>query len=76
MSIPGPILLVIGLFISAHARLNAVIFGAPVSVSVLGLIALSVVLALVALALLIVRTLVRDARRSPGRPVYVITSLS
>ena len=74
MSIPIPVLVVIGLFISAHARLNAVILGQPVSVSALDLIAAAMLLALVALVLLIVRTLVRDSGRQ--RPVYVVTTLS
>lgn len=71
MAIPIPVLLVISLVISAHARLNAVILGQPVSVSALGLIALGVLLVLVAAILWIVRTILRDGLRlriQPGGP--------
>ncbi len=49
-----------GLVVSAQARLSAVILGQPVSVPVLGLVALAVVLALAALVLRLIRSAVRD----------------
>ena len=60
MTIPIPVLAVLGLIVSAHARLNAVVLGQPVSASALDLIALSVILALVAAILWIIRTILRD----------------
>jgi hypothetical protein len=49
-----------GLVVSARARLNAVILGLPVSVPVLGLVALAVVLALAAVVLGLLRSAFRD----------------
>ena len=63
MTIPIPLLIVVSLIVSAHARLNAVVLGQPVSVSALGLIALAVILVLAIALLWIARTLVRDGLR-------------
>jgi len=54
------VLAVAGLLVSAQARLNAVILGQPVSVPVLGIVALAVVLLLAALVLWLLRSAVRD----------------
>jgi hypothetical protein len=59
----NPLLLIVafaGLLASAQARLNAVILGQPVSVPVLGLVALAVVLALAAAVLWLLRSAFRD----------------
>jgi hypothetical protein len=58
----NPLLLVLafaGLLASAQARLNAVILGQPVSVPVLGIVALAVVLPLAAV-LYLLRSIARD----------------
>jgi hypothetical protein len=60
-----------GLFVSAQARLTATVLGAPVSVPVLGLVALAVVLALLALVLHLARMMLRDGLRL--RPAAVTT---
>jgi hypothetical protein len=70
-------LVIIGLIISAHARLNAVIFGQPVSVPALWLVAVAVVLTLAGFVLVMVRLILRD--RQPAyqqKPVYVVTTLT
>jgi uncharacterized membrane protein (DUF106 family) len=54
------LLVLLGLIVSAQARLNAVLLGQHVSVPVLGLVAVAVVLALAAVVLALVRTIVRD----------------
>ena len=59
----NPLLLVlgfVGLVVSAQARLNAVILGQPVSVPVLGLVALAVVLLLAIAVLWLIRSVIRD----------------
>ena len=59
----NPLLLVLafaGLLASAQARLNAVILGQPVSVPVLGIIALAVVLLLAVAVLYLLRSIARD----------------
>ncbi len=59
----NPLLLVLafaGLLASAQARLNAVILGQPVSVPVLGIVALAVVLLLAAAVLYLLRSIARD----------------
>ncbi len=59
----NPLLLVLafaGLLASAHARLNAVVLGQPVSVPVLGIVALAVVLALAVAMLWLLRSAIRD----------------
>ena len=60
MTIPIPVLVVVSLIVSARTQLHAVIFGQPVSMSGLDLIALAVVLTLVAVILWIIRTILRD----------------
>jgi hypothetical protein len=62
-----------GLAVSAQARLNAVILGQPVSVPVLGVIALGLVLLLAVLLLLLIRTGVRDGGFLRLRPRVVNT---
>ncbi len=69
MAIPVPVLVILGLFISAHARLNAVVLGQPVSASALDLIALAVLLTLVAGILWIIRTILRDGLQLRSQPV-------
>ncbi len=59
----NPLLLVLafaGLLVSARVRLNAVILGQPVSVPVLGIVALAVVLLLAAAVLWLIRSVIRD----------------
>jgi hypothetical protein len=79
MSFPVTFALIIaGLIVSAHARLNAVLFGAPVSIPWLGVAAVVLILGLVALTLHVIRLIVQDLppRESrPVRPVHVITTL-
>jgi hypothetical protein len=60
MALPVPVVLVLGVVLSAHARLNAVILGQQVSVSALDLLALALVLGLVIALLWVARTLIRD----------------
>ncbi len=72
----NPLLLVLafgGLLVSAQARLSAVILGQPVSVPVLGLVALALVLALLALVLWLLRSAVRDGGFLRLRPRVVST---
>jgi len=59
MTIPIPILIVASLIVSGCIKLNAVVFGRPVSVSLLLLVAVAVVLALAAAVLLLLRSLAR-----------------
>ena len=59
----NPLLLVLafaGLLASAQARVNAVVLGQPVSVPVLGIVALAVVLALAVAVLWLLRSAIRD----------------
>ena len=59
----NPLLLVLafaGLLASAQARVNAVVLGQPVSVPVLGIVALAVVLALAVAMLWLLRSAIRD----------------
>ncbi len=70
----NPLLLVLafaGLLASAQARLNAVILGQPVSVPVLGIIALAVVLLLAAAVLWLLRSAFRDGGFLRLRPRVV-----
>lgn len=71
MTVPLTILLAfLGLVVSARARLNAVIFGHPVSVPWLGLIAAIIVLLLAVLVLVLLHLLVvRDGLRLRPRAV-------
>lgn len=72
----NPLLLVLafaGLVVSARARISAVILGQPVSVPVLGLVALALVLALAALVLWLIRAAVRDGGFLRLRPRVVRT---
>ena len=59
------VLAVIGLIVSAKTRLNAVIFGQPVSIPWIGLIFALLILALVVLALCVIRALVIEFRKEP-----------
>ena len=78
MSFPAAFALIVaGLIVSARTRLNAVIFGQPVSIPWIGLIFAALILALVVLALCVARSILRD-RPVPqyrSEPVHVITSL-
>jgi len=72
----NPLLLVLafaGLLASAQARLNAVILGQPVSVPVLGIVALAVVLLLAAAVLWLLRSAIRDGGFWRLRPRVVNT---
>ena len=53
----------VGLIISAHERLTAVILGQPVSIPWIGIIAALVALVLAVLVLLLLRSLLRDGLR-------------
>ena len=64
MAIPIPLLIVASVIASACTKLNAVIFGKPVQVSPLLLVAAVVILALVVAALWILRSILRDGLRS------------
>ncbi len=71
-----PLLLVlafVSLVVSAQARLNAVILGQPVSVPVLGIVALAVVLLLAAAVLWLLRSAFRDGGFLRLRPRVVTT---
>ncbi len=71
MSLPIPaILLVLGVVASTWTRINAVILGRPVSVPVIGVIALVVVLALVAGVLWLLRSLLSFRSSPHPRTVY------
>ena len=66
MSFPSAFLLMVaGLIVSARTRLNAVIFGQPVSIPWIGLIFAALVLALVVMILCLIRALLREGRSSP-----------
>jgi hypothetical protein len=70
MSFPVAFLLAfLGLVISVHERLNAVVLGRPVSIPWLDLIAAAVVLALAAVVLVLLRLLIRDGLGLRPRPV-------
>ena len=71
MTAPVQILLVIiGVAVSAQARLNATVLGQHFSVPVLGLIFAVLILGLAVVALLLARTLVREFRRPQPRRAY------
>jgi hypothetical protein len=72
MTAPVSLLLAfLGLVVSARVRLTAVLFGQPVSIPVLGLVAAVVVLALAVTLVWLLRSLLRDGLRL--RPGAVIT---
>jgi hypothetical protein len=61
--VSAPVQIVIaflGLLVSARTRIAAVILGQPVSVPVLGVVALAVVLVLAAVVLYLLRSIARD----------------
>ena len=68
MTIPLPLLAVLGLIASAWTRINAVILGRPVSVPVIGILALAVVLTLTVAVLLLLRSVMRPGFRSSPHP--------
>jgi uncharacterized membrane protein YedE/YeeE len=71
MTIPVQILLVIiGLAVSAQARLNAVVLGQHFSVPVLGLIFAVLILILAIAALMLARSLAREFRKPRHRWAY------
>lgn len=74
MIVPVPVLVILGVVMSARTRLNGVVFGQPVSVPPLLLLFAVLLLALAGGLLLVVRLIIRDGLRL--RPVYVITTLS
>ncbi len=57
------VIILLGLIASARIRLSGVIFGQPVSVPVLGLVAAILVLVLTAMILWLLRSLLRDGLR-------------
>ena len=63
MTIPIPVLVVLGVLVSGVTKLHAVILGRPVSVPLLLLIAIALILALAIGLLWILRTLIRDSLR-------------
>ena len=66
MSFPAAFLLMLaGLIVSARTRLNAVIFGQPVSIPWLGVLFAVLILALVAVIACVVRSILREGRSSP-----------
>jgi hypothetical protein len=69
--VPGAVLIVIGVIVSAVTKLHAVVLGRPVTVPALWLVALAVVLALAIMLLWLIRVMVRDGLRL--RPVVVRT---
>ena len=70
MTAPVSLLLaLLGLVVSARIRLTGVIFGQPVSVPVLGLVAVVVVLVLAVMLLWLLRTILRDGLRLRPRAV-------
>ena len=60
MSIASIIIAVIGLFVSARTKLNAVVLGQHFTIPVLWLIAAAVVLAITAVILWLIRSFVRE----------------
>ena len=58
----------LGLIASTWTRINAVILGRPVSVPVIGIIALVVVLVLAAVVLWLLRSIAREGFRSSPYP--------
>lgn len=61
-------LAVLGLIASTWTRINAVILGLPVSVPVIGVIALILVLVLAVAVLWLLRALIRDGLRLSPHP--------
>jgi hypothetical protein len=61
--------LIVGLIVSAQAKLHAVILGQPVSVPVLWLVAAVMVLALAAVVLWLLRAILREGLRLRVRTV-------
>ena len=68
--VPGAVLIVIGVIVSAVTKLHAVVLGRPVTVPALWLVALAVVLALAIMLLWLIRVMVRDGLRL--RPAMVV----
>jgi hypothetical protein len=75
MIIPVPLLVVGSVVWSAYAHVTASIAGHPISVSLGMLVLATLILAIVAGILWLVRSIIRDTRKPPG-PVYVITSMN
>lgn len=71
MTVPvQAILVIIGVAVSAQARLNAVVFGQHFSIPVLGLVTAVLVLILAIAVLLLARSLAREFRRPRHRWAY------
>ena len=66
MNVTVPLLVVLGVIAATWTRINAVILGRPVSVPVIGVIALALILALTAGVLWLLRSLLTF--RSPPYP--------
>ena len=70
MSAPAWLALIVGALVtSARIRLGAVVFGQPVSVPLLGLIAVVMVLALAVMVLVLARLILRDVLPLRARAV-------
>ena len=64
MIVPLPfVLILLGLIVSAHTRVQATVAGAYLNIPVLGIVALAVVLALAAVLLVLARLLMQDGLR-------------
>jgi ABC-type Mn2+/Zn2+ transport system permease subunit len=69
-------LILAGLIVAARARLNAVLFGQPVSIPWLGIAAAFMILTLVTVVLYLAWLIARERPPRPAyRPVYVVTDL-
>jgi hypothetical protein len=71
--VTAPLVVLVVVIVSAYARINAVLLGQPVSVPVIGLVAVAVVLMLAALVLVLIRSIVRDRAFLYLRPRMVNT---
>jgi ABC-type Mn2+/Zn2+ transport system permease subunit len=68
-------LILAGLIVAARTRLNAVLFGQPVSIPWLGIAAALMILTLAAVVLYLAWLIARERPRPAYRPVYVVTDL-
>lgn len=68
MTLPIPVLVVVALIASTWTRINAVILGRPVSVPVIGVVALVLILVLVVAVLWLLRSMMRPGFRSSPYP--------
>ena len=70
------LLIAAGLVVAARTRLNAILFGQPVSIPWLGIAAAVIVLILAALVLYLVHLIMQERPRPAYKPVYVVTTLT